>query len=135
LDRPVAGKTGTSQNYHDAWFVGFTPDLIVGVWVGNDDNSPMRGVTGGSLPAEIWHDFVSDAEPVRRPEALSASALSAPSNVSVVSGPGQEEVSDANGIHIVRGVPTVRNTGTFELQGQVIRLVGVEGLGGHSSAT
>jgi membrane peptidoglycan carboxypeptidase len=39
------------------WFVGFTPDLVVGVWVGNDDNSPMRGVVGGDLPAMIWKDF------------------------------------------------------------------------------
>jgi len=68
LDLPVAGKTGTSQDYRDAWFVGFTPDLVVGVWVGNDDNSPMKGVTGGSLPATIWHDFVKTAEPLRRSE-------------------------------------------------------------------
>ena len=47
----VAGKTGTSQDYRDAWFVGFTPDLVVGVWVGNDDNTPTRGVVGGDLPA------------------------------------------------------------------------------------
>jgi penicillin-binding protein 1A len=63
LDRPVGGKTGTSEEYRDAWFVGFTSDLVVGVWVGNDDNSPMDGVTGGSIPASIWHDFVSAAEP------------------------------------------------------------------------
>ncbi|MBR1605737.1 MAG: PBP1A family penicillin-binding protein [Alphaproteobacteria bacterium] len=50
----AAGKTGTSQDYRDAWFVGFTGKYICAVWVGNDDNSPMRGVTGGTLPAEIW---------------------------------------------------------------------------------
>ena len=65
LDRPVGGKTGTSEDYRDAWFVGFTSDLVVGVWVGNDDNSPMNGVVGGSVPAAIWHDFVSAAETVR----------------------------------------------------------------------
>lgn len=53
---PVAGKTGTSQNSRDAWFIGFTDSLITGVWVGNDDNSPMAGVTGGSIPARIWRE-------------------------------------------------------------------------------
>jgi 1A family penicillin-binding protein len=73
IDRPVGGKTGTSQDYHDAWFVGFTSNLIVGVWVGNDDNTPMNNVTGGSLPATIWHDFVAGAEVGRAPQAVSAS--------------------------------------------------------------
>src|SRR5436305_3080111 len=60
--RRVAGKTGTTQEYRDAWFVGFTTDIVVGVWVGNDDNSPTDGVTGGDIPAKIWHDFVGEAE-------------------------------------------------------------------------
>jgi penicillin-binding protein 1A len=72
LDRPVGGKTGTSEDYRDAWFVGFTSDLIVGIWLGNDDNSPMNGVTGGSLPAGIWHDFVSAAEASRGPQVASS---------------------------------------------------------------
>lgn len=54
IGRPMAGKTGTSDDHRDAWFIGFTPDIITGVWVGNDDNSPMPGITGGSLPAAIW---------------------------------------------------------------------------------
>lgn len=58
IDGFSAGKTGTSQNYRDAWFVGFTENLVVGVWVGKDDDTPMQGVTGGSLPAEIWKAFV-----------------------------------------------------------------------------
>jgi penicillin-binding protein 1A len=58
----AAGKTGTTQDYHDAWFVGFTADYVAGVWVGNDDSSPMRGVTGGSLPAEIWREVMTAAE-------------------------------------------------------------------------
>jgi 1A family penicillin-binding protein len=57
----AAGKTGTSQNNRDAWFVGFTEPLVVGVWVGNDDDTPMKGVTGGSLPARIWRDFIRAA--------------------------------------------------------------------------
>ena len=58
LGRPAAGKTGTTQDYRDAWFIGFTPDLIAGVWVGNDDGTPMKKVTGGRLPAHMWHDFM-----------------------------------------------------------------------------
>ena len=50
----AAGKTGTTQDYRDAWFVGFTDEYVMAGWVGNDDNSPMKGVTGGTLPAEIW---------------------------------------------------------------------------------
>lgn len=52
--RPAAGKTGTSQGFRDAWFVGFTADLVAGVWVGNDDGSAMDKVTGGTLPARLW---------------------------------------------------------------------------------
>ncbi|HEX4077248.1 MAG TPA: PBP1A family penicillin-binding protein [Rhizomicrobium sp.] len=67
--REAAGKTGTTQDYRDAWFVGFTPDYVAGVWVGNDNYSPMRGVTGGSLPAGIWKTVMTAAErglPVKR---------------------------------------------------------------------
>jgi penicillin-binding protein 1A len=60
---PIAnyGKTGTTQDYRDALFVGYAGDLVVGVWVGNDDNTPLNGVTGGSLPARIWSDFMRGA--------------------------------------------------------------------------
>ncbi len=58
LDRQAAGKTGTTQAARDAWFVGFTADYVVGVWMGNDDNTPLTGVTGGGLPAEIWHEVM-----------------------------------------------------------------------------
>jgi len=61
LGRPAAGKTGTTQDYRDAWFIGFTPDLITGVWVGNDDGTPMNKVTGGRIPARLWHDFMMAA--------------------------------------------------------------------------
>jgi len=58
---PAFGKTGTTQDHRDALFVGFAGDLVAGVWVGNDDNAPMDGVTGGGLPARIWHDFMAVA--------------------------------------------------------------------------
>ncbi|NHQ73892.1 penicillin-binding protein [Roseovarius gahaiensis] len=55
-DREAAGKTGTTQAARDAWFLGFTADYVAGVWMGYDDNTPLSGVTGGGLPAEIWHE-------------------------------------------------------------------------------
>jgi penicillin-binding protein 1A len=58
LPRPAAGKTGTTQDYRDAWFVGYTADLVAGVWLGNDDDKPTNGVTGGSLPAFAWRRFM-----------------------------------------------------------------------------
>jgi penicillin-binding protein 1A len=61
LPIPVFGKTGTTQDYRDAVFVGFSGDLVTGVWVGNDDDSPMDRVSGGSLPAQIWRGFMQTA--------------------------------------------------------------------------
>ncbi len=61
LQRPAAGKTGTSQNFRDAWFIGYTADLVAGVWMGNDDERPMKKVTGGSLPARLWGKFMTAA--------------------------------------------------------------------------
>jgi penicillin-binding protein 1A len=58
LPRPAAGKTGTTQDYKDAWFIGYTADLVAGVWLGNDDNTPMDKVTGGALPAPVWKNFM-----------------------------------------------------------------------------
>jgi penicillin-binding protein 1A len=58
---PAAGKTGTSQDFRDAWFIGYTANLVTGVWLGNDDNSPMKKVTGGGLPVDIWSRFMRDA--------------------------------------------------------------------------
>nr|WP_111301931.1 transglycosylase domain-containing protein [Paracoccus saliphilus] len=58
--RPVAGKTGTTSSYRDAWFVGFTEQYVTGVWMGYDDNTPLSGVTGGGLPAEIWQAVMSE---------------------------------------------------------------------------
>lgn len=61
LNVPNFGKTGTSQDNRDALFVGYAGDLVVGVWVGNDDNTPLAGIHGGGLPARIWKDFMSQA--------------------------------------------------------------------------
>ena len=64
---PAYGKTGTSQEGRDALFVGFAGDLVVGVWVGNDDNTPLKGISGGGAPARIWRAFMSGAIPGARP--------------------------------------------------------------------
>ena len=57
--REAAGKTGTTQAARDAWFLGFTADYVAGVWMGYDDNTPLTGVTGGGLPAEIWRETMA----------------------------------------------------------------------------
>jgi membrane peptidoglycan carboxypeptidase len=78
------GKTGTTQNYRDALFVGYVGDLVVGVWVGNDDNSAMRGVVGGGLPAKIWREFTSYAvnrDAPRAPAAVPEESLLAEGEV------------------------------------------------------
>ena len=59
--RHIAGKTGTTNDFRDAWFVGYAPDIVTGVWVGADDFTPMAKVTGGSIPAKIWHDYMEVA--------------------------------------------------------------------------
>jgi penicillin-binding protein 1A len=67
---PAAGKTGTSQDFRDAWFVGYTAHLVTGIWLGNDDNSPTRKATGGGLPVEIWSRFMKVAHQGVTPVAL-----------------------------------------------------------------
>lgn len=67
---PAAGKTGTTQEHRDAWFVGYTAQLVAAVWVGNDDGQPMRKVTGSGLPAEIWADFMRQAHKALPPQPL-----------------------------------------------------------------
>jgi penicillin-binding protein 1A len=61
--RLVAGKTGTTQDYRDAWFIGWTGGTVIGVWLGNDDNRPMRDVQGGGLPARLFHDIAQSLPP------------------------------------------------------------------------
>jgi 1A family penicillin-binding protein len=109
----VFGKTGTTQSYKDAWFIGFTDDLIVGVWVGNDDGSPMDNVAGGDLPASIWRDFVSKAEPILKKPA-GAAARPAPTSAAVNPAP-------------LAGSAEVIDTGTLQVEGKTVRLAGVEG--------
>jgi penicillin-binding protein 1A len=91
-ERPSAGKTGTTQDYHDAWFVGFTADLVTGIWVGNDDNSSMIKATGGTLPAHIFHTFMEDAEaglPVKPLTSLANEPVATATPADPAAAPGQ----------------------------------------------
>jgi penicillin-binding protein 1A len=74
IDRPAAGKTGTTQDYKDAWFIGFTADYVGGVWLGNDDNAPLNKITGGSLPAQLWHTVMLAAHQGLPPRPLAGDA-------------------------------------------------------------
>jgi len=69
----AAGKTGTSQDFRDAWFIGYTANLVTGVWLGNDDNSPTKKTTGGGLPVEIWSRFMRAAHQGVTPSPLPGS--------------------------------------------------------------
>ncbi len=148
LDRRSAGKTGTTDEYRDAWFVGFTSDIVVGVWVGNDDDSPMDRVAGGEIPAKIWHDFVVDAEKIMaRPSAPAPGAVAgsatppqaAVAEPSPAQPPPAQQPSAVKPAALtepvpqpVRGVPLVVDTGTLVLKGATLRLSGVEGETGEA---
>ena len=71
----AAGKTGTSQDFRDAWFIGYTSALTTGIWLGNDDNSPTKHVAGGSLPVEIWSRYMKQALSKTQPTPLPASEV------------------------------------------------------------
>jgi membrane peptidoglycan carboxypeptidase len=85
----AAGKTGTTQAARDAWFIGFTADYVAGVWMGYDDNTPLTGVTGGGLPAEIWHETMVRVNEGLDPKPL---PMTAPAGA-----PQQREPSGASG--------------------------------------
>jgi penicillin-binding protein 1A len=72
---PQGGKTGTNQSYRDAWYIGFTAHNVTGVWVGNDDFSPMNDVTGGRIPAPMWKKIMTVAEAGLAPEGLAGIPL------------------------------------------------------------
>jgi len=76
IGRPQAGKTGTTQDYHDAWFAGFIPQLTTVVWMGNDDNAKMQKVTGGSFPARLWANYMKRVTAAMPAQPLAASSVS-----------------------------------------------------------
>jgi penicillin-binding protein 1A len=78
---PAAGKSGTSQESRDAWFIGYTAHLVTGVWTGNDNGSPMHEVTGGGLPATIWHDIMAEAHAGLNPLSLTDDGSTEPQSI------------------------------------------------------
>ncbi|HEY4124938.1 MAG TPA: PBP1A family penicillin-binding protein [Rhizomicrobium sp.] len=98
--RDTAGKSGTTQDFHDAWFIGFSADYVCGVWFGNDDSTPMKHVTGGTLPAHLFKSFMEDAEQGLPPRPLTGLTLVATAEPSatepVVASRPAEPVAPAN---------------------------------------
>jgi penicillin-binding protein 1A len=116
-DFDIGGKTGTSQDYRDAWFVGFTPYLIAGVWMGNDDNSPTKKVTGGSLPAQVWRDVMEPAHAGLEPVSLPGGrAPSQPfdTNQDVILSEAEPQAHDVELLPPLTQSPAGRRKGFFE---------------------
>ena len=92
ISRPAAGKTGTTDNNVDAWFVGYTPDIVTAVWIGDDTGAHSLGeVYGGTIPAEIWRDYMSSAT-----EDAKSSEFSVPAGMErITEQPKEEKKSDA----------------------------------------
>ena len=111
LSVPAYGKTGTTQDNRDAWFVGFAGDLVVGVWVGNDDGRPMKDVTGGGLPARLWHAFMVEA--LRGGSGAAGVPVATLEDRPAITGPAE-----------------VIDTGTVEIAGRRLRLFGLSGTDG-----
>lgn len=93
----VAGKTGTSQENRDAWFIGFSDTLVIGVWVGNDDGSPMQGVTGGGIPVDIWRAVI-EVSLRSEPGGVSRASV-APTPVAATAAPTQCNIRACSGTY------------------------------------
>ena len=93
---PQAGKTGTTQAYRDAWFVGFTAHLVTGVWYGNDDYTPTQRATGGSLPAMTWQKVMSSALSTQTAVALPGIPLDGSYAKYIASKPGDIDIPLTN---------------------------------------
>lgn len=127
LEIPAYGKTGTSQDSRDAWFVGFAGDLVVGIWVGNDDRSPMKDVTGGGLPARMWRDFMTEALD-RKTGLIARTPLESDGALELAALPEEDGASRR-----LLGKAAVVDTATLRIAGHVVRLEGVIGFGGRQA--
>ncbi|MES2753120.1 MAG: PBP1A family penicillin-binding protein [Pseudomonadota bacterium] len=109
LSVPTYGKTGTTQDNRDALFVGFANDLVVGVWVGNDDNTPNPGLSGGGLPAQIWRDFMMQAIRVGPAAAPGPELVIDNLGDAAVPGDGFDNAADAIGEVVEDALPAVQS--------------------------
>lgn len=104
LDRPAAGKTGTTQDYRDAWFLGYTADYVTGVWLGNDDQRhEMKKVTGGGLPAQLWKTIMVAAHKGLPPHRLPTPDLAPPPSTMAGDGPGALTADGPGSLAVGRG--------------------------------
>jgi membrane peptidoglycan carboxypeptidase len=119
----AAGKTGTAQDYRDAWFIGFDNSLTVGVWVGNDDHSPMQRVVGGSIPAMIWKNFMTQAEstttvastgaPILADQTATSAAAATPAPSAEQTASKQDSEKASRPSHSLVGACNVRTCSEF----------------------
>jgi len=106
----AAGKTGTSQDFRDAWFIGYTANLVTGVWFGNDDNAPTRKATGGGLPVDVWTRFMRAAHQGVAVASLPSSQYGAGSTLAQIAAqitapPPPAPIQPGPGARLVRGAP------------------------------
>jgi penicillin-binding protein 1A len=99
----VAGKTGTSQDFRDAWFIGFTSQLVTGVWLGNDDNTPTKKITGGGLPVEVWSQFMRVAHRGKPPTDVPGAIAGIIAGFPAV--PNMSAAPNVSGAPIASGAP------------------------------
>ncbi|WP_338425238.1 transglycosylase domain-containing protein [Sphingopyxis kveilinensis] len=106
LPQPNFGKTGTSQDNRDALFVGYANGLVVGIWIGNDDNSPLQGISGGGLPARMWRDFMTQASGQKaapRPRPVDPTGPVEPQDTPVIPDVGNIPIGDRTRVGIEDG--------------------------------
>ena len=104
----LAGKTGTTSDFRDAWFVGYTGGFVAAVWVGKDDDTPMRHVTGGSAPADLWRQFMAASLPRLKVQAI-PSGQGAPTPTAAPADPVDDLLGNTSGLS--QGAPDADGDG------------------------
>nr|MCU0830941.1 penicillin-binding transpeptidase domain-containing protein [Rhizobiaceae bacterium] len=112
FDWPAAGKTGTTQNSKDAWFIGYTAHMTAGVWFGNDDGAPMKDVTGGSLPATAWREFMLAAHKGLAPQPLVGTEDGPTTILDIIAGELAQDAAGRPDTSGLGAVPDATTTGS-----------------------